>query len=197
MRFLREILYSLHDVINKYIIEKKYGSIYEISLFNGIINLILLGIFSIFNYYFFDFDKFEEYFDNFNINEFFVVIIIMVTQFVLYLCTLITNKNYSPCHIFIIFVFGQLAYYFDFSKNSIIVIICLIFIFFFSLVFNEIIEINIWGLSDNTKKNIMIRAESEDICIEIKDVISDASIDDKNEKEVELNNNEIYNQNTT
>ena len=152
MRFLREILYSLHDVINKYIIEKKYGSIYEISLFNGIINLILLGIFSIFNYYFFDFDKFEEYFDNFNINEFFVVIIIMVTQFVLYLCTLITNKNYSPCHIFIIFVFGQLAYYFDFSKYSIIVIICLIFIFFFSLVFNEIIEINIWGLSDNTKK---------------------------------------------
>ena len=197
MRFLREILYSLHDVINKYIIEKKYGSIYEISLFNGIINLILLGIFSIFNYYFFDFDKFIEYFDNFNINEFFVVIIIMVTQFVLYLCTLITNKNYSPCHIFIIFVFGQLAYYFDFSKYSIIVIICLIFIFFFSLVFNEIIEINIWGLSDNTKKNIMIRAESEDICIEIKDVISDASIDDKNEKEVELNNNEIYNQNTT
>ena len=152
MRFLREILYSLHDVINKYIIEKKYGSIYEISLFNGIINLILLGIFSIFNYYFFDFDKFIEYFDNFNLNEFFVVIIIMVTQFVLYLCTLITNKNYSPCHIFIIFVFGQLAYYFDFSKYSIIVIICLIFIFFFSLVFNEIIEINIWGLSDNTKK---------------------------------------------
>ena len=115
----------------------------------------------------------------------------MTTQLVLYLCTLITNKNYTPCHIFIIFVFGQLAYYIDFSKNSIIVIICLIFILFFSLIFNEIIEINICGLSDNTKKNIMIRAESEDFYIKKDDTITDESINDKDEKEVELNNDEI------
>ena len=184
LRFLREILYSLHDVINKYLMEKKYCSIYEISLSNGIINLILLGLFALINYFCFDFDKFEEYFDNFNINEFFVAIIIMVTQIVLYLCTLITNKNYTPCHIFIIFVFGQLAYYIDISENtkiSIICIVCLIFILFFSLIFNEIIEINVCGLSDNTKKNIMIRAESEDFYIKKDDTITDESINDKDE----------------
>ena len=151
---------------------------------NGIINLILLGLFALINYFCFDFDKFEEYFDNFNINEFFVAIIIMVTQIVLYLCTLITNKNYTPCHIFIIFVFGQLAYYIDISENtkiSIICIVCLIFILFFSLIFNEIIEINICGLSDNTKKNIMIRAESEDFYIKKDDTITDESINDKDE----------------
>ena len=41
----------------------------------------------------------------------------------------------------------------------------------------------------------MIRAEIEDIYTEKKDTISDASINDEKEKEVELNNNnnEIYN----
>ena len=63
--------------------------------------------------------------------------------------------------IFIIFVFGQLAYYLDFSAVSIILIICFIFILFVTLVFNEIIEINFWGLSYNTKRNITKRAEDE------------------------------------
>jgi len=51
----------------------------------------------------------------------------------------------------------------------IVVIICLLFILFFSLIFNEIFEINVCGLSDNTKRNISKRAiaDEEDI-IEIK-----------------------------
>ena len=34
-----------------------------------------------------------------------------------------------------------------------------------SLIFNELIEINLWGLSDNTKRNITERGESEDFDI--------------------------------
>ena len=51
----------------------------------------------------------------------------------------------------------------------IVVIICLLFILFFSLIFNEIFEINVCWLSDNTKRNISKRAiaDEEDI-IEIK-----------------------------
>ena len=197
LRFLREILYSLHDVINKYIMEKKFGSIYEIALSNGIINIIFLGIFSIINYYCLDFDKFGEYFSNFNINELFAGLIIMIIQFILYLCTLITNRNYTPCHIFIIFVFGQLGIYINFSKNSIIVIIviiCLIFILFLSLIFNEIIEINVCGLSYNTKRNIILRAEIEDLKINKKDTNTDSSIvDDDNLSELNKIEDEIYN----
>ena len=111
----------------------------------------------------------------------------MIVQLILFLCTLYTNKNYTPCHIFIIFVFGQLALYMDFSKNSIIIIICLIFILFFSLIFNEIIEINIFGFSYNTKKNIMIRAETEDFCTDITESIFDDSINDNEERRIELN----------
>ena len=63
---------------------------------------------------------------------------------------------------FYFYVFGHLALYMDFSVNSIAVIICLIFILFMSLIFNEIIEFNFCGLSDNTKKNIMLRLNDED-----------------------------------
>jgi hypothetical protein len=164
-RFIREILYSFHDVIDKYIMEKKFCSIYEISLSNGVITLILLGIFTIFDYYYFGLDDYNKYFTEFNLKEFLVVIGVMISQLGLFLSLLMTNKNNSPCHIFIIFVFGQLAYYIDFSSNSIIIIICLIFILFISLIFNEIIEINIFGLSDNTKRNISFRAANEDTAL--------------------------------
>ena len=49
LRLIREILYSLQDVINKYIMEKKFCSVYELSFYEGIIYLILIGILSIFN----------------------------------------------------------------------------------------------------------------------------------------------------
>ena len=39
LRFLRQILYSSCNIINKYLLYKKYSSVYEITLFNGIINL--------------------------------------------------------------------------------------------------------------------------------------------------------------
>ena len=161
IRFAREILYSLHDVVNKYVMEKKFCSPYEICFYNGLIGLILLTLFSILNYYFFNLDNFGEYFDNFNTIELLAALGYLITQLGLYLFSLITNKNNTPCHIFIIYVFGQLAYYMDFSANSIILIVCLIFILFLSLIFNEIIEINVWGLSENTKRRISLRAENE------------------------------------
>ena len=160
-RVLREILYSFHDVIDKYIMEKKFGSIYEILLSNGIITLILLLIFAVLDYKFFGLDDYEEYFNNFNGKELLVIFGVMITQLGLHIAIIITNRNYTPCHIFIIFVFGQLAYYIDFSGISIIVLLCLFFILIMALIFNEIIELNFCGLSDNTKRRISERAEIE------------------------------------
>ena len=80
LRFIREILLSLHEVVNKYIMEKQYGSEYEICLFNGVINLILFVFFSLLNYYFFKLDDFAEYFNNFNTTELLVVLGVMITQ---------------------------------------------------------------------------------------------------------------------
>ena len=74
------------------------------------------------------------------------------------------DKNQTPCHIFIVFVFGQFGivfYNFEFGSNSAVIIICLILILFFSLVFNEIIELRFCKLAYNTKKNIAERAEGD------------------------------------
>ena len=190
IRFFREILYSLHDVINKYVMEKKFCTPYELSFYNGLIGLILLSIFSVINYYYLEMDNFEEYLDNIDRTEILAIIGYAITQLGLYLFSLITNKKNTPCHKFIIYVFGQLAYYMDFSANSIVLIICVIFILFISLIFNEIIEINFWGLSDNTKRNIIKRGEFEDSNIDkiytVDDFWDNNPDGEKNKKATEL-----------
>ena len=161
-KFIREILFSLYNVLAKYVMEKKFVSVYEFSFYVGTIILILLGIFSIFDYKFFGIDNYEEYFNNFNNTELLVILGEIISQFGINLSSLFTVKNNSPCHIFIMFLFGQLAYYINFEGYSIFAIICLFFILFLSLIFCEIIEINFWGLSSDTKRNIMKRVQSED-----------------------------------
>ena len=161
-RLLREVLFSLSSVVDKDILEKKFGSVYEILLTNGVITSTLFIIFAIIDHNFFGIYNYEEYFNNFNTTELLVASGVIITQLGLNVSILFTNKNNSPCHIFIIFIFGQLAYYIDFSGSNAIVIFCLIIILFLSFVFNEILEINFLGLSDNTKKNISKRAETED-----------------------------------
>ena len=162
MSFLRIILLSFDYVIIKYTMEKKFVSVYEIIFFIGLINFVMFIIFAIFDYFYFNIDDYDKYFKNFNGIELLVALGVMITQSGMLITMTITDRNESPCHVFIIFVFGQLAYYVNFAGYSIFVIVCLVIILFLSLIFNEIIEINVWGLSYNTKKNISARAGDED-----------------------------------
>ena len=166
LRLIREVIYSLGNVINKYLMEKKYVSVYELSVYTGVINSIFFGIMEVIDHFYFDLDDLDAYFSNFNLTEILVMLGLLITQLGLYLCTIMTIRNYTPCHVFTILIFGQLANYLDFSAVSIVLIICFVFILFISLIFNEIIEINFWGLSDNTKKNIIARAEAENANLE-------------------------------
>ena len=163
LRLLREIIYSLYDVTNKYLIDKKSCSVYEIALSNGIFDLLFLGILTILNFIGVNIDKFDDYFNNIDIKELLVIFADMFTQIGLYLSTLFTNKNNTPCHLFIIFVFGKFAYHLDISFNSTVYVLFFLFILFISLILNEIIEINCWGLSQNTKRNIIKRAEEDNL----------------------------------
>ena len=149
-KYLKEIFFSLYNVMAKYVMDKKYVSVYEFSFYIGAINLILSGIFMVLDYFFLKFDNLEKYFNNFDIKELLVMLGVIISQFVLNIAYLFTIKIYSPCHVFIIFVFGQLAYYTTFIEDylvSTLVIICLIFILFLSLIFCEIVEFNFLGLS--------------------------------------------------
>lgn len=161
-KYIKEILFSLYNVIAKYVMEKKYISVYEFSFYIGFFNLIVLIIFSIFDYYFFHiYSNYGDILSNLGGIEILKVLGVLFTQVGINLGTLFTTKNCSPCHLFIIFVFGQVAYYINFDIYRGLVISCLIIILFFSLIFSEIIEINLFGLSYNTKRNIIGRSESE------------------------------------
>ena len=192
LRLLREIIFSLHHVVDKYIMNTKFVSIYEICFYDGLFDIILFGLFSIFDYYFFHLDSYDEYFNNFNGVELLVVFGQIITQFGMGLSTFLTIKNNSPCHVFIIYVFGQMGYL-KFTKENTIVFICLILMLFLSLIFNEIIELNFWGLSHNTKRNIIERAVSNEDLLIIKSESIESVNNRNNENEKELNDEEIYN----
>ena len=169
LRMLREILYSLQDVIDKYIMDKKFCSAYELLSFSGVFNLIFLGIFIIFDYFLIHWDNLEEYFNNFDYKDLLACIGLIIIEAGVELSVLFTIKKNTPCHVFIIgefmTIFSNFYYLRESMKatNLIIMSICYIIIFFFSLVFNEIIEINCFGLSVNTRKNIMKREKIEDL----------------------------------
>ncbi len=164
MKFLHGVLFPLYNVMAKYVMDKFYVSVYEFSFYIGLFNLVILLIFSIFDYYFIGWTPFKEYFKIFDYKQLLIALGVIFTQLGINITTLFVSKNNSPCHVFIIFVFGQIAYYVDdFSGIFTLVIVLLVIILFLSLIFNEIIEINFFGLSDNTRKNIMKRAEIEAI----------------------------------
>ena len=109
--------------------------------------------------------------------KFYAFIIFMFTQFIFNIFILIINKNSTPCHILIMLIIGQFAPYIkaltNDVKNSIILIIGLLIILFFTLIFNEIIEIKCLGLNKNTKKNIALRAEDDRFSVDKIDNISE------------------------
>ena len=200
LSILRVILLSLIYVLIKYTMEKKYVSPYVLGMFIGLINLVLFIIFGILDHFFIRINEdIVKYFQNFDTKELFVVLGLMVTQLGLYTSLFFIDKNESPCHIFIVFVFGQFGYIFfkfpDMSGGTIaIIVIFLILILFFSLVFNEIIELRFLGFAYNTKRNITERGAIEtDNTILLNNNASDGRTSNTIEMSDKDSNTEEYN----
>ena len=174
-RILNEVIFCLNIVINKYIMDKTFCSEFELCFYKGLITLILYIIsFSVISnveiktdYYKVEYkgkyyiDNFPHYINSLNTKEIFVYIFQMIYYFVYNLFLLITIKNYTACHSLIIFIFYQLDIDHDEKWRILVDIIIFIIILFMLLVFNEVIELNFFGLQKNTKKNIRERARSE------------------------------------
>ena len=164
LKFFNEIIFSFIIVINKFTIERKFSKSYEICFYQGffcfIIYSLILAVsccFDIFNNL--------VYIKNFNYNELIILFSVIIIQFLYNLFILITNEKTNPCHIIIIVIISQLGYHIldlmdsTLTDIDIIIIIGLCLILFMTLIFNEIIEINCFGLEKNTKKNIIIRSK--------------------------------------
>ena len=78
------------------------------------------------------------------------------------LFSLLTIKYFTPSHVIIILIFGEMEYCFETIMRGKIYFTIIIFLilFFLILVFTEVIELNFLGISDNVQRNIKKRAQN-------------------------------------
>ena len=175
-----EFVYSINHVLNKYLMETKFCNPYEISFYEGIfaliINIILLsiisnieipkysGVLKVFKHKNYDgkiyIDNFKYYMDKFSAKEFFVFLLVAFNRVSYNLFSLLTIKHFTPSHVIIILLFGEMEYGFETVMRGDVAFTFFFFLilFFLILVFTEVIELNFFGISSNTKKNIRERA---------------------------------------
>ena len=179
-----EIIYSLTIVVNKYGMEYCFCTPYELSFYEGLFALILNIAFLIYSSniiisedsYLIDIckytvynkniylDNFSQYYKKLNSNEIIAFIINMLSRGIFNLFSLITIKDYTPSHVIFLLILGEMQTAFELKDLWILVItiIFYIIIFFMTLIFTEIIELNFLGLEENTKKNIQLRVSQNE-----------------------------------
>lgn len=199
IKLITEIILSFDVALTKYSMETYFISPYEFCFYMGVIQLILNSLLFLISHYIKFLNIFLMDLDGFKLKDLLLYTVFIFMKFIYNLCNLLTVKNTTECHFLIIIIFGELANYMnDFmefkkgNKSKIIIIItslgfCLIF--FMTLIFIEIVELNFFGLQLNTKKNIAKRAVLEDeilddlnesICSEGGYLINMENIDEEN-----------------
>ena len=159
-----DILFSLNLVLNKYLLDNLLFTEYEICFYEGLFSLVVSVIcLIVLTKYDFGNIREDNTFNDYDIDmqEIIVLILSSISELIVYLFGLITIKHYTVFHIFIILILGEGNLYTLSSWKVYVTIIIYIFFFFIMLVFNEIIELNCFGLQKYTKKNIIRRAKTE------------------------------------
>ena len=174
------IIYSLSIVMKKYVMEYTFTSVYELIFYEGFASLIFFVIlffiatkyplnmplddciFSVYNNKCY-FDNFYSYYMKVNSKEVFIFLFIIFYYVIYYICFNNTIKQYTACHIYLICFFEEAVIYNMIEKiitgwRLVPNIFILILMMFSLLVFTEIIEINLFNLQYNTKRNIEKRA---------------------------------------
>ena len=173
MNLLSEICLSLIMVIAKYNMEKNYCTPYEICYCCGTMGLILyIIVLLIINQLKLKIngiqhpDNFYELFDNYDIYDFLLSISIIVGNAIYNISALVTCNYFQPYHIIIISIFIKFYNSFEPDNNTILntlTFFILILISFMFLIFIEIIELNIFNISFNTKRNIQLRSIEDNL----------------------------------
>ena len=163
----RNIIFGIGDIISKILLTYKFvlpqNLLFTKGVFNFGMHLFIFPILCLTNK--FDKDIFSKY----------LVILFAILKifffFIRGFCIMKIIDRFSPLHVAFVNVVLCLYQYILFmifdEKNKkviyifIINLICLIIIIFSTLLFNEIIIINAFGLNKYTKKNILIRAKKD------------------------------------
>ena len=166
-----EIIFSLEIVVEKYTMEYKFCSPYEICIFEGLFeiisNIILLIISPNIGM---DEDNFFNYIDELKKEEsikaeaeIILLILSMITRLFFKLFSLITINLYTSSHIVIILILGEILLIFTKEKKEddklyelkiAYNILLIVLLFLMYLVFTEFIELNFCGLQKFTRSNM-------------------------------------------
>ena len=173
---LTEILYSLENVIFKYTMKTKFSSPYENCFIAGVFEIImyslLLIIFSnisIKGPYYLNkasddyIDSSSMYNEKVDFIEVLLFILSMLSRGIFILFGFITIDYFTPLHIVLILITGEISFLFidEIDLKLYVKVPIFVLLIFFILIFVEILELNIFGLQKNTKKNIIQRANTE------------------------------------
>ena len=173
--FINSFLYALYGVLAKKYMNSYFDSPYNILLKIGLIMCIILIIYDITLYYFFvDYREkysgiifgFKKSFEELNKSFILFFSLSIFFEFLFNIGIWLTIYFFNPCYFiisetiseFILFIYNIISnkqYYNNIEK--IIYSICYIFSIISSLIFNEIIIINCFGMSEFTKNNIKER----------------------------------------
>ena len=194
---LTEIFYCLENVICKFVMEIKFCSPYEVCFKLGFIELIifiiLLIIFSnipitaidIVNKFSDKYiDDFSEYIESLDLEEILIFILLLFLRCIFILFGFIITDYFTPAHIVLILIIGESSFLFIDEDNwkLYIKISFFIILIFFILIFIEILELNIFGLQKDTKRNIIKRSAIDDSDYNVYDI----DIEKKSTMEIEM-----------
>ena len=175
VKLISELILSLNIVVNKYIMDKYFCSPYELCMLEGII-IVLLSVFCISIIIIINVINGNitnvDFISLLGLDKPFLYAIVMIITFFYNISIFVTNEKFSPCHVLLALIVHECYYYVNTDMEGKIIIILniiglliLIVMLIIFLFFIEILELNLFAISKNTKKNIGIRADRENDCI--------------------------------
>ena len=169
---IQKLFVDFSYILYKYYMINKYIIFHEIMFYEGIIELILSIITLIITTNIGYLDNFWDYYNNLDSKEILIIILLIIFLFIYNFMKFKIIEIYLPYHILLLTTLYILIMHFiNFDTSNIIVsIVALILIlicFIMILIFVEIIELNCFGLSYMTKKNIKNRAQFDSVLANI------------------------------
>jgi hypothetical protein len=168
-----KVIYALEDTINKIILTDKFILPHFLLFFRGIISTILISILICVLYATSSIDSryYNNILNNIKVSEILFKILSFIFMACKIFCIFKIIYIFTPQHVGFCIV---IIYMFNAIKNMILtddfqneffpclfIIISLLFIAFGTLIFNEMIIINCWGLNENTKSGIKNKEKLE------------------------------------
>ena len=170
-----KVIYALEDTINKIILTDKFILPHFLIFFRGLINAILVTILicvlsATTNI---DSQYYSNILNNIPVSEILFKLLSFIFMIFKIYCIFEIIYLFTPLHVGFCIV---IIYIYNAIKNMILTdafqnefcsclfnVICLIFIAFGTIIFNEMIIINCWGLNENTKSGIVRKERLESL----------------------------------